>query len=453
MKINPRDLTIEEAVFQIRSGQVTSRELVESCLDRIAQRESLVQAWVEVYEKEALETADEYDAYLKNGTWMGDLHGIPIGIKDIIDVKGMWLRAGCEAYPAAVSEQDAVVIQKLRAAGAITLGKTRTTAFANNDPTVTRNPWNLEHTPGGSSSGSGAAVADRMCLAAIGSQTGGSLIRPASYNGVVGLKPTYGNFSLQGVIPVSWNLDHIGTHSRSVADAARLFRVLREEHPEPFAKMPPLPAGTMPAASFADRAPRLGFLKEFREAETSADMLDHLRSTRHKFEEAGARVVDLDLPQSFDEVSQAHGIIFEVDLACYHRRYYPDQANRYPPKIRARIENGLGIPGHLYADALLARKRFQDDMGRLLSSVDAAVMPSSLSTAPLGLASTGSAAANVPWSFSGFPAISLPSGIDSQGLPFGTQFVSLPWCDELLISAANWCEQVLCFKGEPKTSD
>ncbi len=213
----PRDLTIQDAVLQMQAGELTAVGLVESCLERIRAREATVRAWVEVYEQAALDEARRCDLEARQGRWRGPLHGIPFGIKDIIHVRGMWTRAGTPVYPAHVADEDAPVIARLRHAGAIFLGKTETTPFANNDPAITRNPWNPEHTPGGSSSGSGAAVADRMCPAALGTQTGGSLLRPAAYNGIVGFKATYGVVSNDGVIPNSWSLDHVGVHARCVA--------------------------------------------------------------------------------------------------------------------------------------------------------------------------------------------------------------------------------------------
>ena len=449
----PRDMTIETAISQMKKHQLTCRELVESCLDQIELRENLIHAWAEVYKKEALETADTCDTALLSGKWMGELHGIPIGIKDIIDVKGMWMRAGCDVYPAEVGKEDAAVIQRLKNAGAIILGKTQTTAFANNDPTITRNPWNLSHTPGGSSSGSGAAVADRMCLAALGSQTGGSLIRPASYNGIVGFKPTYSNISLQGVIPVSWNLDHVGPHTRCIADAIRLFKVMREKHPNPPIRMPRALLSKSPPTFSSGKPPCLGFIRGFMENDSSSEVLHHIHSIVENFKDAGAVVVDIELPESFKEVHCAHTIIFEVDLATFHREFYKSSADQYPPKIKSRIENGMKTLGHHYSNALQTRKKFQDDMGTRLSSVDAGLMLSSLTTAPQGLETTGSSAANVPWSFSGFPAISLPSGLDSQGLPFGIQLVGPAWSDELIAAVAVWCEDVLRFDFAPESTD
>ena len=214
----PRELTIREAGELMQAGGLTAERLLESCLERIDAREGTIHAWVEVSDREALAEARRCDRELRAGNRRGPLHGIPVGVKDIIDVKGQWTRCGTPVYPARMPAEDAPVIARLRHAGAIFLGKTETTPFANNDPAITRNPWNPEHTPGGSSSGSGAAVADRMCLLALGTQTGGSLLRPAAYNGIVGFKATYGAVSNEGVLPNSWSLDHVGFHVRSASD-------------------------------------------------------------------------------------------------------------------------------------------------------------------------------------------------------------------------------------------
>ena len=262
----PRELTIREAGERMKAGKLTAERLVESCLERIHAREDTIHAWVEVYEQEALAEARRCDRELQEGKPRGPLHGIPLGVKDIIDVRGQYTRCGTPVYPATVPGEDALAVARLRNAGAIFLGKTETTPFANNDPTITRNPWNPEHTPGGSSSGSGAAVADRMCPAALGTQTGGSLLRPAAYNGIVGFKATYGGVSTEGVLPNSWSIDHVGFHCRSVADAAILWPCMREEEPRPFARMPEPPlcsrAGTPGrrrvwaiSASFSRRRP------------------------------------------------------------------------------------------------------------------------------------------------------------------------------------------------------
>ena len=222
---------IAELVCKIRDKRLTPRELVDACLKRIERVEPDVRAWVSVDAEGARRRADELTELAARGEILGPLHGIPIGIKDIIDVAGWPTRAGSPLRDGHLAREDAAVVARLRNAGAIILGKTVTTEFAWIDPPPTRNPWDATRTPGGSSSGSAAAVASGMCVAAIGSQTGGSIIRPASYCGVCGLKPTFGVVSRVGVLPLSISLDHVGPIARCVDDLAVVFGVIADPDP------------------------------------------------------------------------------------------------------------------------------------------------------------------------------------------------------------------------------
>ncbi|MFB3817919.1 MAG: amidase [Candidatus Methylomirabilales bacterium] len=443
----PRDLTVQEAARRLQAGELTAVRLVESCLERIHAREAVVRAWVEVDEAGALAEARRCDAERRQGVWRGPLHGIPVGVKDIIHVRGMHTRAGTPAYPPYLAEADAPAVARLRAAGAIVLGKTETTAFANNDPAATRNPWNPEHTPGGSSSGSAAAVADRMCPLALGTQTGGSLLRPAAYTGIVGFKATYGRVSSEDVIANSWTLDHVGVLTRCVADAALVWPCLCEEAPRPFARMPEPPVRSRPRAP--GTPPRLGRIRDVFEREASADTRAHLAAVMERLRAAGAELVDLPLPPSFAFVIPAWDVIKQAELYAYHRPRFERRRDAYPPKLRARLEKGLAILGHEYAAHLQHRIRFQREMSAALADVDVALMPVASSTAPPGLASTGSSYFNRPWTVSGFPAMSLPTGLDAQGLPFAMQIAAQPYAEERLLEAAAWCEAVLAFDARP----
>lgn len=443
----PRTLTIGEAAARMRAHSLTAERLAASCLDRIELREAEIRAWVEIGTAAALAEARACDREADQAQWRGPLHGVPIGVKDIVHVRGMWTRAGTAVYPAHVADQDAAAVARLRRAGAILLGKTATTAFANNDPTVTRNPWNPEHTPGGSSSGSAAAVADRMCLAALGTQTGGSLLRPAAYNGIVGFKATYGRVSSEGVIPNSWSLDHVGVLTRCVADAAILWACLRDDAPRPFARMPDPPHRVRAPASGGP--PRLGYIREFFEPEVSAEVRDHLSAVRERFRSAGAAVVEFALPPSFQHVIPAWDAIKQAELYAYHRPLFEARRDAYPPKLRVRLEEGARVPGHVYAAHLQHRIAFQREMCERMADVDAVVMPVASTTAPRGLASTGSSYFNRPWTVSGFPAMSLPSGLDAHGLPFGIQIAAQPYAEERLLDVAAWCERVLAFSAAP----
>lgn len=447
----PRDLTIGEAVAGMRAGNLTAEALVASCLERIRSRDTKVRAWVEVYADAAIMEARVCDREAGHGRWRGPLHGIPLGVKDIIHVRGMWTRAGTPVYPAHVADDDAPAVARLRRAGAIFLGKTETTPFANNDPTVTRNPWNLDHTPGGSSSGSAAAVADRMCPAALGTQTGGSLLRPAAYTGIVGFKATYGRVSTDGVIPNSWSLDHVGVLTRCVTDAAILWACLREDGHHPFARMPEPPRArrARPPAS----GPRLGYIRQFFESEVSGAALENLSAVRERFRSAGADVVELPLPPSFGHVISAWDIIKQAELYAFHRPFFEARHDEYPPKLRARLDKGAQIPGHVYATHLQHRMTFQREMDERMTDVDAVFMPVASNTAPCGLSSTGSSYFNRPWTVSGFPAMSLPTNLDPNGLPFGIQIAAQPYAEERLLDVAGWCERVLAFSVRPPAAD
>jgi Asp-tRNA(Asn)/Glu-tRNA(Gln) amidotransferase A subunit family amidase len=449
--IVPSELGIQAALHCMRDGELTARELMESCLERIHALEGSVRAWVEVYEKEALEAARRCDDAFQAERWQGDLHGIPMGVKDIIHVKGMWTRYGTSAYPPHMADADAPAVKRLKNAGAIIIGKTETTPLANNDPAITRNPWNLKHTPGGSSSGSAAAVAARMCLAALGTQTGGSLLRPAAYNGLVGFKPTYGYISSEGVMPNSWSMDTVGFHTRCVDDASILWRGMRESNPVPFARIP-TPRKTT-RKEMNGPYPRLGYIREFFEKETSSEVLTNLESVRERFKAAGAAVVELKLPPSFEYVIDGWDTIKFTELSAYHRPVFMTHHDQFPPKVKDRIETGLKIPGYKYVEALRQRIAFQEELRECLESVDAVLMPVAYSTAPQGLGSTGSSIFNRPWTYSGFPAMSIPCGVDQNGLPFAVQLAAQPMAEDRLLAVSAWCESVLGFDADPLARD
>jgi Asp-tRNA(Asn)/Glu-tRNA(Gln) amidotransferase A subunit family amidase len=287
-----------------------------------------------------------------------------------------------------------------------------------------------------------------MCLAAFGSQTSGSLLRPAAYNGLVGLKATYGRISAEGVIPVSWNLDHMGAMTRCVEDANIIWKQIRDGYDPPFGRMPWVQKGHEKRISGIP--PQLGRIKEFFEKDASPEVVEHLEIVREMLAKSGAVVLDLKLPSSYDSMMEWHRLIRQTELACYHRALFETHHDQYPPLLKASIESGLTISGHQYVQALQKRIDFQKEMGKILASVDASFMPTAPSTAPMGLSSTGSAAFNLPWSLCGFPTMTLPSGLDKQGLPFGIQLVTAPMAEKCLLNVAKWCEDVLGFNAKPE---
>jgi Asp-tRNA(Asn)/Glu-tRNA(Gln) amidotransferase A subunit family amidase len=425
-------LGAREAAGSIRDGKISPVDLVDACLDRIAALDTRVSAWAHVDEDGARAAARTLATEATNGHLRGPLHGVPVGIKDIIHVAGMRTTAGAKAWAHTVPTTDAPVVSRLRAAGAIILGKTHTTEFAYRDPAPTRNPWNLEHTPGGSSAGSGAAVAARMVPLALGTQTVGSILRPAAYCGVVGFKGTHGLTPTEGVIPLAWSLDHVGVLTRSVDDAALGLSVLARRE---------LTAATRSAPTLAV-APEL---LERAEPATAA----HLRASAQTFAEHGARLVEVALPPSFARLHDAGLRVLQAETATYHAADFARHADQFGPGIRAAVEAGLRQSAVEYVQANRARLEFRDAVMPLLEGHDALLTPTAPGPAPAGLASTGDAWFCAPWSSAGVPAISLPSGLSASGLPDAIQLVGAAGRETPLLGVAAWCEAVLAFSAAP----
>jgi len=428
-------LGISEASRLMREGVLTPSELLESHLRRIGALEPEVRAWVTVDREGAREAAKRLSEEVEEGHIRGPLHGVPVGFKDIYDTAGLRTTMGSKIYDQFVPGVDADTVAGLREAGAIILGKTETTEFAVTDPAPTRNPWNLEHTPGGSSSGSAAAVSSGMCPAALGSQTGGSVIRPASFCGVVGMKPTYDLISRRGVFPLSWSLDHVGFFTRSVEDADIVLGALVGD-----GRLPPLEAS---------RAPRVGVLRGFFEENADPEVWEGFVKAKGVLEGAGAEVFEHPLPGSFHVVHDAHRLIMASEAASVHEENFRKRARDYRLNIRGLVASGLLIPAHAYLRAQCIRARFSDEALLAMDEVDCLMTPSAPTPALHGLASTGNSAFNVPWSLCGFPVMTLPSGVTHDNLPLGIQIVGRPYEEHRLLSIALWCECALGFPKEP----
>ena len=428
--------TIGQAQALIRGGQMTPVELVEICVRRIEELDDRVRAWVRVDADAARTEARRQQELLARDVDLGPLQGIPLGIKDIIDVAGWPTEAGSPLLAGQVASEDAAVVARLRGRGAILLGKTVTTEFACLDPAATRNPWNLEHTPGGSSSGSAAAVAAGMCLAALGSQTGGSIIRPASYCGVAGLKPTRDRVDRQGVVPVSRNLDHVGPIARCVADLRLLLAAISDWQPE---------------RAMGDQLPTLLVIREFFLEECDEAVREVTLSALHRLQQAGAELTAVRLPESFRNVHAMHRCIMAVEAAENHFSPFAQQPQAYSREITALLEEGLTALGIDYSLSLRHQQLFRQDVGRMLGEHGVAVMPATKTAAPRGLESTGDPSFQSPWTYAGLPAITIPCGLAPDGLPCGLQLVAPEGREDLLLDAAQWCEEVLDFRDEPQT--
>jgi Asp-tRNA(Asn)/Glu-tRNA(Gln) amidotransferase A subunit family amidase len=366
------------------------------------------------------------------GRPLGPLHGVPLGIKDIIDVAGMTTTAGAAAFAHTRPERDAALVARLRAAGAVIVGKTYPTQFASKDAAPTRNPWSVDHTPGGSSSGSGAAVAARQVPGAIGTQTVGSILRPAAYCGVVGLKGAFGQVPLDGVVPLAWSMDHAGPIARSVADAALLEGVLEGTVIEPV----------------PTERPRLAVSRELLDA-AEPTLRAHLEAVIVQLTDAGATIVTLPLPRPFAEVVAATRLVLEAEAAAFHESMFAEHAADYGPGIAELITAGLARRASELVHAERLRNAFRDEMMPLLNAVDALLSPVAPGPAPLRAEGTGDFSLCAPWSLIGVPSISIPSGLDEAGLPLAVQLVGGPARLGSVLGAATWIERVIDFHARP----
>lgn len=414
-----KPLSATEAVKAIEAGTLTSERLVQACLDRIAERDPLVKAWVHLDPALALRQARAADQ-AKGGL----LRGVPIGVKDIIDTHDMPTGHNSPIFEGTRPFGDAACVALCRAANAVILGKTVTTEFANRHPGPTTNPHNSGHTPGGSSSGSAAAVADGQVPLAFGTQTGGSVIRPAAYCGVVGYKPTFNDFSRTGIKMQCPSLDTLGLMARDVDDIA-LFRgaVL---------KLPPVPI---------DRgisAPRIGFCRTPIWSEASADTHAMLEAAAKKLSSKGARVVDVAFAPEFNDILDDHAAISGFESV----RNYADERLRNPGKISKELTEVLTRGGAVTFDRFVAAQRksvaFKAHVDSLFETVDVLICPSAPGEAPAGVEFTGDPRFNSIWTLAGTPCVTLPWGTGAQGLPLGLQLVGLRHEDDRLLSISAW---------------
>ncbi len=445
----PCELTAAEAAAQIRAGELSPVALMRSLLARIDALEPSLKAWAYLNREAALAEAATREQAAASGGTLGPLHGVPVGVKDIYYTAHVPTAAGSRVYADFVPDRDAAPVAKLKQAGAVMLGKTVTTEFACLDPSPTVNPWNPAHTPGGSSSGSAVAVAARMCPAALGSQTVGSVLRPASYNGVVGFKPSYGRVSRVNVIPVSWSLDTMGWITRSVADAALLLQTLAG----PDADDPAALDAAVPdyAAALTDAAaPRIGVLRQgFFYDHADAETRQHTDGVIDRLARAGAGITELTLPSSMDTAIADQQVIMAVEGAAFHEPMYRRQANDYQPGIRGMLQRGLDTDAVTYARAQERRQRLIYELRRLAGQADVLLTPATPTPSLPDRTNTGSVIFQGPWTSGGLPAISLPSGLAASGLPLGIQLVGAYFAEARLLAAARWCEKALEVRLTP----
>ena len=434
--MQPNEMSAVKAAREIRSGRLSSVDLVQACLDRIDEVEDTICAWAFLDPERALDQARKADEARAEGQAMGPLHGVPVGVKDIIDTYDMPTEYGTVLMAGHRPTADATVVTRLRAAGAVVMGKTVTTELAVYSRGKTRNPHDPEHSPGGSSSGSAAAVASRMVPLAIGTQTNGSVVRPAAYCGVTGFKPTHGLVSRHGVLTQSPPLDQVGVFARSVEDAALLAEQLMGYDPNDTALAPRAhPALLETASDEPPVTPLLGFVKspvwEHAEADTRdafAELVDRL----------GDDVEEIDLPEVLDGAVDWHRTLMEADLAKNFAALYERGKDKLSPILCEMIERGqthLAMDYNRAIDRIpLVGRIFQD----IFERYDAIITPATTGEAPAGLETTGSPVFCTLWTLAGMPSITLPLLQGSKGLPLGVQLVGPKHEDARLLRTARW---------------
>jgi aspartyl-tRNA(Asn)/glutamyl-tRNA(Gln) amidotransferase subunit A len=439
-------LTASEALRSLRRREWSVVEYLGSLLERITDVEPTVNAWELVDSEGALAAARDLDARYDHLASQ-QLFGLPVGLKDIYDTRGMVTTAGFPPWAQRVPDADAAAVERLREAGAIVLGKTVSTQFAFADPPRTSNPWNPERTPGGSSSGSAAAVAARMIPLALGSQTAGSILRPAAYCGVLGLKPTYGLISRHGIFPLAWSLDHPGPIARSVEDLALALGVLAGPDPRDPATAAARVGDYLGAIQTPARAPTCGVIEDFFDL-AEAPVRDSVSTAVDSLVKAGAHARTIRLTTDLATVAAAQQTIMQVEAAEVHSALYRQLPDGYAPRMRALIETGQLVPATYYLRAQRIRRRFRREVETVLRDVDCLLMPTASTLAP-PRETTGDRSFQAPWSLIGLPAVTLPCGI-AHGLPVGLQIVTKAWEEAKLLAIARFAEDCLPAIAEPR---
>jgi Asp-tRNA(Asn)/Glu-tRNA(Gln) amidotransferase A subunit family amidase len=429
-------LTLTQAAADIREGRVTSVELVSACLERIRQVDGEIQAWAFLDRGHALRQAEAADDAHRHGRRHGPLHGVPIGVKDIFDTYDMPTEFGSPLWAGRMPRRDAAAVTRLRAAGAVILGKTVTTEYAYYHPGKTRNPHDPARTPGGSSSGSAAAVAGFMVPGAVGSQTNGSVIRPAAFCGVVGFKPTHGLIPRSGALLLSRTLDHVGVFARTVEDAALLAETLVGFDEEDADTRPmATPPFASVAASEPPLPPRFAFVRSpgWQHAEAV---------TKEAFSELvealGEHAVEVELGSGFERAIDLHRTVMEVEMAHNLHRDYERGGEQLSDRLRQLIERGRAYLAGDYLRATAAIAPLNATLDAVFDEFDAILAPAAPGEAPRGLDSTGNPIFCSAWTYLGTPAVTLPLLQSEAGMPLGVQLVARRGNDARLLRTACW---------------
>ena len=418
--MKPDQLSAAQAARRIETRELSAEALAAACLERIAERDEVVRAWAFIHAKQALAEARELDRMPRRSR----LHGVPFGIKDIIDTAELPTEYNSPIYRGHRPRADAACVTLLKEAGCLILGKTVTTEFANNHPSPTRNPHNEKHTPGGSSSGSAAAVADFMVPLALGTQTGGSVIRPAAYCGAFAVKPSFGSINRAGTKMLAESLDTIGIFSRDALDLALTLEVLSgRPAAEPIgpSEKPRVGLCRTPCWERADEASRA-----------------NLEAAARRLAQAGAQVRDFELPAGSEALFERHKVIMGYETARSLAWEYANHRGEISKTLLPRLEEGWQVTRAEY-DAMREHSRLcRRALAESMRAVDFLLTLSAPSEAPASLASTGDPLFNRAWTLFGVPCVTLPHGKGAHGLPLGVQLVGAFDADSALLAWAHW---------------
>jgi Asp-tRNA(Asn)/Glu-tRNA(Gln) amidotransferase A subunit family amidase len=414
------ELSATEIVRGIAAGAFTCEAVTRACLTHIADQEPVIRAWTNFDPALALAQAQALD----RATTRGPLHGLPIGVKDVLDTFDMPTEMGSPIYRGHRPPADAACVAAVRAAGAVILGKTVTCEFAGVTTGATTNPHDETRTPGGSSSGSGAAVADCMAPVAFGTQTGGSVLRPASYCGVIGYKPTYNAFNRFGVKPAAEGLDTIGLIARSLDDVALVRSVLLGAAPAPIA------AVTAP--------PRIGLTRTHMWANAQPETVEAVEDAARRLNDAGATIVDVTLPEGFAELSHAREIINDYERAMGMAHEWHHHRDRISERLRKIIARGFELPHRDYVAAMRLAERCRAELDPVFGTTDVLLAPCVRGEAPEGHHYSGDPGFQALWTLLHTPTLTLPTAIGPNGLPVGIQLVGRRHDDERLLAVSAW---------------
>ena len=428
-------LSALDAASSVADGALTAEQMTAACLDRADETEPEIQAWAHLDREQALIAARALDAHKQRGLPLGSLHGVPVGIKDIIDTAGMPTENGTPVDAGRRPRKDAAMVRRLRRAGAVIVGKSVTTELAYFHPGKTRNPHNPDHTPGGSSSGSAAAVAAGVVPLAIGTQTNGSVIRPAAFCGVVGFKPSFGAIPRTGIMPAAPSLDQVGIFARTVEDAAMAAEAVIGADGEDAAAAGQAAGGLFAIATAAPPVrPAIAFVKT-----PAWDRAEP--ATRAAFEELRAAIGEVDevpLPEVFDGVLEVHRVVMAAEMARSLGVYVDKAPERISDAFKALVADGRAVSAYDYLAARDWQPILSSGLDAIFDRYDAILTPSAPGEAPKGLESTGDPSFCTLWTFCGTPSINLPLMTGENGLPLGAQLVGRRGDDARLLRTARW---------------